>query len=132
MVCAGAKPILRLASCCSVDVVNGACGLRRAGLASTVETVKLAASIAFLKSSASAPVPMSSRWTFLPSAPTRRASNTSPRAIDLARMLHRFGDRLLGDGVEHHAFDLVVFQRALFFQDLEHVPGDRFALAIGV
>src|SRR3981081_480555 len=78
MVCAGAKPSLRLASCCRVEVVNGACGLRRAGLASTVDTVKLAASIAFLKSSASAPVPMSSRWIFLPSAPTQRAPNLSP------------------------------------------------------
>ena len=37
MVCAGAKPSLRLASCCSVEVVKGACGLRRAGLASTVD-----------------------------------------------------------------------------------------------
>src|SRR5580704_10454592 len=81
MVCAGAKPILRLASCCRVEVVKGACGLRRAGLASTVDTEKLAASIAFLKSSASAPVPMSSRWIFLPSAPTRRASNASPRGV---------------------------------------------------
>jgi ornithine carbamoyltransferase len=60
LVCAGAKPILRLASCCSVEVVKGACGLRRAGFASTVDTEKLAASIAFLRSSASAPVPMSS------------------------------------------------------------------------
>jgi hypothetical protein len=43
MVCAGAKPSLRLASCCSVEVVKGACGLRRAGFASTVETVMFAA-----------------------------------------------------------------------------------------
>ena len=28
------------------------------------------------------------------------------RAVDLARMLHRVGHRLLGDGVEHHALDL--------------------------
>ncbi len=54
------------------------------------------------------------------------------RAIDLARRLHRIRHRLLGDGVEHHALDLVVLQRALLFQHLEHVPGDRFALAIGV
>src|SRR3954470_3411278 len=44
MVCAGAKPSLRLASCCSVEVVKGACGLRRAGLASTGGDVKVAAS----------------------------------------------------------------------------------------
>jgi hypothetical protein len=75
MVCAGAKPSLRLASCCSVEVVKGAYGLRRAGFASTVVTVKFAASIAFFSSSASAPEPMSRRWIFLPSAPTRRASN---------------------------------------------------------
>ena len=74
MVCAGAKPSLRLASCCSVEVVNGGGGLRLAGLASTVATVKAALSSACLKASASAPVPMSSRWIFLPSAPTRRAS----------------------------------------------------------
>jgi hypothetical protein len=50
-------------------------------LASTVVTVKLAASIALLKSSASAPEPMSRRWIFLPSAPTRRASKASPRGV---------------------------------------------------
>ncbi len=32
---AGAKPSLRLASCCNVDVVKGGCGLRLTGLAST-------------------------------------------------------------------------------------------------
>ena len=54
------------------------------------------------------------------------------RTIDLARMLHRVRDRLLGDGVEHHALDLVVLDRALLFQDLQHVPGDGLALAIRV
>jgi hypothetical protein len=43
---ARAQPSLRLASCCSVEVVNGDCGLRRAGLASTAVTVKFAASSA--------------------------------------------------------------------------------------
>ncbi len=47
-------------------------------------------------------------------------------------MLHRIRYRLLGDGVEHHALDLVVLQRALLLHHLEHVPGDRFALAIRV
>ena len=71
---AGAKPSLRLASCCMVEVVNGGGGLRRAGLASTVATVKVAPSSACLRSSACAPEPISSRWIFCPSAPTRRAS----------------------------------------------------------
>ena len=54
------------------------------------------------------------------------------RAVDLARRLHRVRHRLLGDGVEHHALDLVVLDRALLFQHFEHVPGDRFALAVRV
>ena len=54
------------------------------------------------------------------------------RAVDLARVLHRFGHRLLGDGVEHHALDLVILDRAFLFQDFQHVPGDRLALAVGV
>src|SRR5215475_14072337 len=81
MVWAGAKPSLRLASCCSVEVVNGAGGLRLAGLASTLTTAKAALSNACLKASASAGVPMSRRWIFWPSAPTRRASNSSPRGV---------------------------------------------------
>ncbi|OIQ68092.1 hypothetical protein GALL_503200 [mine drainage metagenome] len=44
------------------------------------------------------------------------------RAIDLARMLHRFRDGLLGDGVEHHALDRLVLERALLLQHLQHVP----------
>ena len=40
MVCAGAKPSLRLASCCRVEVVKGGGGLRLAGFASTEATVK--------------------------------------------------------------------------------------------
>ncbi|MFK4666672.1 hypothetical protein ABIF76_007526 [Bradyrhizobium ottawaense] len=54
------------------------------------------------------------------------------RAVDLARMLHGVRDRLLGDGVEHHPLDLLVLQRALFLQHLQHVPGDGLALAIRV
>ena len=61
-----------------------------------------------------------------------RQIGVDQRAVDLARMLHRLGDRLLGDGVEHHALDLVVLQRALLLQHLQHVPGDGLALAIGV
>ena len=40
MVCAGARPSLREASCCRVEVVNGGCGWRLAGFASTEATVK--------------------------------------------------------------------------------------------
>ncbi len=81
MVCAGAKPSLRLASCCRVEVVKGGGGLRLAGLASTVATVNAALSSACLNASASAPEPMSRRWIFWPSAPTRRASKVSPRGV---------------------------------------------------
>src|SRR5262249_4610954 len=54
MVWAGAKPSLRLASCCSVEVVKGGGGLRLAGLASTLATVNAAPSNARLEASASA------------------------------------------------------------------------------
>ena len=54
------------------------------------------------------------------------------RAVDLARVLHRFADRLLGDGVEHDALDGLRLQRVLFLEHFEHVPGDRLALAVGV
>ena len=81
MVWAGAKPSLRLASCCSVEVVNGGGGLRLAGLASIFATVKVAFSSACLKASASAPEPMSSRWIFWPSAPTSRAWKVSSRGV---------------------------------------------------
>ena len=54
------------------------------------------------------------------------------RAVDLARVLHRFADRLLGDGVEHDALDGLLLERVLFLEHFEHVPGDRLALAIRV
>ena len=54
------------------------------------------------------------------------------RAVDRARMLHRLGHRLLGDGVEHDALDRLVLQRLLFLQHFQHVPGDRLALAVRV
>ena len=53
-------------------------------------------------------------------------------AVDLAWMFHRLAHRLLGDGVEHHALDFLVFERLDFFEHLEHVPGDRFTFAIRV
>ena len=52
--------------------------------------------------------------------------------IDGARMRHRLGHRLLGDGVEHHPFDRLRFERLLFLEKLQDVPGNRLALAIGV
>ena len=164
--------------------------------------MKRAVSSACLKASASAPEPISSRCSFLPSAPTSRASKVSWRGvasvatsdqyswldefldfefavankpqrhrlhparragagqfapqhgrqgeadqvierparqigvdqglIDGARMRHRFGHRLLGDGVEHHALDRLALERLLFLEKLQHVPGDGLALAIGV
>jgi hypothetical protein len=48
------KPSLREASCCSVEVVKGGAGLRRAGFFSTAETVKVAAWTAALAASAAA------------------------------------------------------------------------------
>ena len=47
-------------------------------------------------------------------------------------MRHRVQHRLLGDGVEDDARDRLVLERALLLQDLQHVPGDRLALAVGV
>ena len=61
MAMAGAKPSLRLASCCMVEVVKGGGGLRRAGLASTAATVKVALSSAFFRSVACTPEPISRR-----------------------------------------------------------------------
>ena len=61
-----------------------------------------------------------------------REISIDQRAVDLARILHRLGHRLLGDGVEHHAFDLVVLERAFFLEHLQHMPGNRLSLAIGV
>ncbi len=54
------------------------------------------------------------------------------RIVDLARMAHRLLDRVLGDGVEHHAVDSLVLQKLLVLENLVHVPGDRLALAIRV
>ena len=54
------------------------------------------------------------------------------RGVDLAGILHRLDDGLLGDGVEHHPLDLLALERVLFLQHLEHMPGDRLAFAIRV
>src|SRR5215467_13314034 len=47
-------------------------------------------------------------------------------------MLHRLADRLLGDGIEYDALDLLVLERLLFLQHLKDVPRDCLAFAIGV
>jgi hypothetical protein len=39
---------------------------------------------------------------------------------------------LLGDCVEHHALDCVSLERVLLLQYFQHMPGDRFTLAIRV
>ena len=50
----------------------------------------------------------------------------------LARMIDRFADRVLGDLVEHHALRGLALEFAALLEDLMQVPGDRLALAIGV
>ena len=47
-------------------------------------------------------------------------------------MFHGIQHRLLGDGVEYDALDRLLFERVFLLEDFEDVPGDRFALAIGV
>ena len=61
-----------------------------------------------------------------------RPIGVDQRLVDLARMAHGFLDRVLGDGVEHHAVDALVLQEFLAREDLVDVPGDRLALAIRV
>ena len=52
--------------------------------------------------------------------------------VDLARRLHRLGDGRLGDGVEDHPLNGLVLHGALGAQDVQDVPGDGLALAVGV
>ena len=178
MVCAGAKPSLRLASCCSVEVVNGGCGCRLTGLASTdgdregggfkrllerfgfgaradieaLEFLAVGADEARLEGLVARrrqrrdqrPIFLADEFLDFEFAvadkPQRhrlhpagraRARKLAPqhrrkreadeiieraarqigidqRLVDGARMLHRLGHRLLGDGVEHHALDRLV------------------------
>ena len=78
------NPSLRAASCCSVDVVNGAGGLRVSGLVSTVSTVKRPASTAALAAAASPPVPIDSRSSFSPFHRTSRLLNATPSCSNTA------------------------------------------------
>ena len=61
-----------------------------------------------------------------------REIGVDQRAVDLARVLHRLGHRLLGDGVENHALDRLILERAFLLHDFEDMPGNRFAFAVGV
>ena len=54
------------------------------------------------------------------------------RLVDVARVLHRLGDRRLGDGVEDDAADRLVLDQLFLPQHVEHVPADRLAFAIRV
>src|SRR5262249_5382418 len=54
------------------------------------------------------------------------------RSVNLARMFHRLRHGLLGDGVEHHAFDGLILERLLLLERLQHMPGDCLTLAVGV
>ena len=53
------------------------------------------------------------------------------RLIELARRLHRLGNRRLGNGVEGDPIDLGG-QRLALGQQLADMPGNRLALAVGV
>ncbi len=52
--------------------------------------------------------------------------------VDLARVLHRLQDRVLGDGVEDDALDRLVLEHAFCAQNLQHVPGNGLSLAVRV
>ena len=53
-------------------------------------------------------------------------------SIHVPRVLHGLKNGLLGNGVKHHPLDLLVLQRALFLQNLKHMPGNGFAFPVGV
>ncbi len=52
--------------------------------------------------------------------------------VDVAWVRHRIQHRLFGDGVEDHTLHRLVAENALLLQKIEHMPGNRFALAIRV
>ena len=54
------------------------------------------------------------------------------RIVNLARMFHRFEDRILGDGVEDHALDRLVLEHLLVAENLQHMPRNGLALAIRI
>ena len=80
MVWLAEKPSLRDASCCSVEVVKGGCGLRATALLSIDATVKSAPSIAATARLAAASSPRSIFSSFCPSSRWSRAVKASPEA----------------------------------------------------
>ena len=81
MVCCAPKPSLRDDSCCRVEVVNGAGGLRLTRLRSTVPTLKSPASTAALAASASASLARSNWSSFLPFRCVSLAVNGAPPGV---------------------------------------------------
>ena len=75
-----AKPSLRAASCCRVEVVKGGGGVRLPGLVSTAVMVKRPASTACRAAMAAASLGRSNLPSFLPSCFTSRARNGSEPA----------------------------------------------------
>ena len=78
MVWVAENPNLREASCCIVDVMKGACGLRVSGFATTLMTDRLAAFTAALAAMASFSLPSENLSSFLPSSETNRAGKSAP------------------------------------------------------
>ncbi len=54
------------------------------------------------------------------------------RRVDVARIGHGIEHGLLGDGVEDDALDRLVADHFLLLQKVEHMPRNRFPLAIRV
>ena len=84
MVCATEKYNLREASCCNVEVVNGAAGLFLAGFFSRLATEKLASKQFLRKASASALVSNflgNSAWKDLPSTSKRAVMRKADLAL---------------------------------------------------
>src|SRR3546814_4096126 len=52
--------------------------------------------------------------------------------VDVARMRHGVEHGGLGDLVEHHPPDRLVLDQLALVQRLQHMPGNRLALAVGV
>src|SRR6188472_3323749 len=90
MVWRGEKPSLREASCCSVEVVKGAAGLRRCDLLSMFETTKRPPSSAALSRSAVAASAMSNLSSFLPSAENSLAWKVSFLPVASSAMIVQY------------------------------------------
>ena len=63
---------------------------------------------------------------------TAREIGVDQLLVDLARMRHRIEHGGFGDRVEDDALDLGLAERLPLAQSLQHVPGDRLTLAVGV